>query len=80
MTKDLENMADALPVPGDTETRAIPTVPVTGTHTPGPWRSDPSGQHIRSASNQAVARVYDVEPYSITETEANARLIAAAPD
>jgi hypothetical protein len=33
-----ENMADALPDPIDTETRAIPTVPVTDTHTPGPWQ------------------------------------------
>ena len=54
--------------------------PTTPGFTPGPWKADASGQHIRAADNQAIARVYDVEPYSLPETEANAHLIAAAPD
>jgi hypothetical protein len=56
-------------------------------HTPGPWRAtqclaDPGTWTIRNtAENRAIARVRarDAEGLDI-DTEANARLIAAAPD
>jgi hypothetical protein len=49
------------------------------THAPGPWFEGTGwiGQGIRGQSQRVICRI-DGYPYG--ETEANARLIAAAPD
>lgn len=58
----------------------------TTQHTPGPWRYDPVDGHIYATSEAsplpAPARVCDphADDIDIDEREANARLIAAAPD
>lgn len=47
-------------------------------HTPGPWRLDPTGRWILPPldDDPPIAEAYRVN----TETAANARLIAAAPE
>jgi hypothetical protein len=50
-------------------------------HTPGPWAYDPDGGEIYHPNGQfenALAAVYDLA--DAAEQDANARLIAAAPD
>ncbi len=44
-------------------------------HTPGPWNFDAYGEVFHISNNGFVASVYGK-----TENEANARLIAAAPE
>jgi len=46
-------------------------------HTPGPWRVN---AHDICAGSDAVAGVYGTTGYAPEEAQANARLIAAAPD
>lgn len=58
------------------------------THTEGPWRVDDNGRDVRAGGRGGlfVARAYEIEqdepPYGadVQQWEANARLIAAAPD
>ena len=53
------------------------------THTPGPWcfRYDADGDHeIFSASERLVALTWGAPDVQRDEDEANARLIASAPD
>jgi hypothetical protein len=51
----------------------------TQTHTPGPWRSE--GQYVIGEGNQLIAVAgRSTEPEIRIAHEANARLIAAAPD
>ncbi len=47
-------------------------------HTPGPWHVD--AQYICRADGVAIADVWQSMEVSGEDTEANARLIAAAPD
>src|SRR5438105_6090577 len=67
----------------NTETK---TEPQTEAHTPGPWRIVESGstRDIRSceAAPRTIAALFRPFPYLMgeQENEANARLIAAAPD
>jgi hypothetical protein len=70
------------PVSSHTETRAIPTVPVTDTHTPGPWawyRREVAGveeaTELRSPKGQVLC--IDLPEFIAV---ADKRLIAAAPD
>ena len=57
--------------------------------TPGPWRFEPAGKRLRVVGARGVwlataeyAPAHDVEPGDVdrAQAEANARLIAAAPD
>jgi hypothetical protein len=71
------------PVSIDTETRALPTVPVTGTHTPGPWQlwhDDEGAFVLRSPDDEKVICKRDLGLPDRDEGIANAHLIAAAPD
>jgi len=64
----------------------------THTHTPGPWKVEPFVQSINSypnwhsftvrhdRTNVHIATVGDVDRYYEKNNEANARLIASAPD
>lgn len=47
------------------------------THTPGPWAFDPETSRVFDADLWYVA---EIDPEYASGTEANARLIAAAPD
>jgi len=51
-------------------------------HTPGPWNYRYGGMSVYPEANADVdiARVYQYRPMSAEENEANARLIAAAPE
>ena len=46
-------------------------------HTPGPWRSTHDGLIIACCNNQSVARV---SKFDLQDRDANALLIAAAPE
>lgn len=51
-------------------------------HTPGPWRVEPDSSHFDSLTTIAngSARVAEAAGRTLAECEANAHLIAAAPD
>ena len=54
-------------------------------HTPGPWildqdRTDDGTYYVRANNEVAVAEALNSRAFSIGEPEANARLIAAAPE
>ena len=73
---------------GDTQPNqqghAGPTVPqgkdiMNTQHTPGPWKIT-SLEFIDDSLGGGIARVYSRQTRSLEELEANARLIAAAPE
>jgi hypothetical protein len=47
------------------------------THTPGPWHVGP---HYKSDVESREGRICECRPLSSPRAEANARLVAAAPD
>lgn len=50
-------------------------------HTPGPWRVEPEGIFAEIEGSEYVVAVWDEDDgLSMEEMEANANLIAAAPD
>lgn len=56
---------------------------MTAKHTPGPWEADHSDIWSRSGKKFIAATMEDGEAFkgvSLAEAEANARLIAAAPE
>jgi hypothetical protein len=78
----VKNIEDDKPVSDHTETRAIPTMPVTGTHTPGPWQlwhDDEGAFVLRSPDDEKVICKRDLGLPDRDEGIANAHLIAAAP-
>jgi hypothetical protein len=48
-------------------------------HTPGPWIFDDGG-FIRSARGTAIAQMWDKQEEDFNNCDANANLIAAAPE
>jgi hypothetical protein len=70
------------PVSDHTETRAIPTVPVTDTHTPGPWawyRREVAGVEEATELRSPKGQVLCIDLPEFIDV-ADKRLIAAAPD
>jgi hypothetical protein len=57
-----------------------------GKHTPGPWTADPGAvtgaphTYVRTGGRREARAVARAQGRSARESEANARLIAAAPD
>lgn len=53
-------------------------------HTPGPWKYDPENDRedlqVRTISGLSVAAIADNRAFPLSQCEANAKLIAAAPD
>lgn len=49
-------------------------------HTPGPWKQEYEGGSISQSSNIHKIIVYDEGKFDNEEGQANARLIAAAPE
>lgn len=49
-------------------------------HTPGPWRYIPDFSAVTIIRNHELKAVADFGKVDLPETEANARLIAAAPE
>jgi len=52
-------------------------------HTPGPWKYDPDNERsdlIVRAGGLLLAEVNDTRSWPLAQCQANARLIAAAPD
>lgn len=47
-------------------------------HSPGPWVADSVNYVVQAGTNDQIANVYG--PQGLLEVEANANLIAAAPD
>jgi hypothetical protein len=58
---------------------SIPTAVADPIHTPGPWECEHMHTSI-CAGNQILARVYYGDGRTYAESEANAKLMAAAPD
>lgn len=51
-------------------------------HTPGPWLSDltSEGRYLTIYYDEALHRNFSVVGFGVDQAEANARLMAAAPD
>jgi len=52
----------------------------TANHTPGPWEAHENGHIYAEERASAVARIFENSYHRDGEAQANARLIAAAPD